>query len=69
MLPSARLTDKTLHGGMIIMGKLNVWIGRRPASRVGDFHICPPGHYTGAILPPCATNVLIGNKPAARITD
>jgi uncharacterized Zn-binding protein involved in type VI secretion len=66
-LPAARITDKTAHGGMIVMGKLTVLINCRPASRITDLHVCP--HLTGAIIPPCATNVLIGGKPAARITD
>jgi len=66
-LPSARITDKTAHGGMIVMGKLNVLVNWRPASRIADLHICP--HVTGQVLPPCATNVLIGGKPAARVTD
>lgn len=67
--PAARLTDRTAHGGMIVLGKLNVWINWRPAARASDPHICPPGHYFGPILPPCAANVLIGGKPAARIGD
>jgi uncharacterized Zn-binding protein involved in type VI secretion len=67
--PAARLTDRTAHGGMIVLGKLNVWISYRPAARLGDPHVCPPGHYFGPIMPPCAYNVLIGGKPAARIGD
>lgn len=42
-----------------------------PAARVGDFHICaltpvPPGL---PIIPPTSVNVMIGNMPAARMTD
>ena len=48
-----------------------------PAARVTDMHACPmitPGlppipHVGGPILPPCAITVLIGDLPAARITD
>jgi uncharacterized Zn-binding protein involved in type VI secretion len=48
-----------------------------PAARVADMHACPmltPGvppipHVGGPILPPCAITVLIGNMPAARVTD
>jgi uncharacterized Zn-binding protein involved in type VI secretion len=48
-----------------------------PQSRIGDMHVCPmvtPGvppipHVGGPILPPCAVTVLVGNIPAARITD
>ena len=43
----------------------------RPASRLGDMHVCPlvnPGpvpHVGGPILPPCVPTVLIGGMPAA----
>jgi len=45
-----------------------------PAARVTDMHVCPMvtgivPHVGGPILPPCATTVLIGFLPAARITD
>jgi uncharacterized Zn-binding protein involved in type VI secretion len=48
-----------------------------PAARVTDMHTCPmitPGvppvpHVGGPIIPPCAVTVLIGDLPAARITD
>jgi uncharacterized Zn-binding protein involved in type VI secretion len=48
-----------------------------PAARLGDMHTCPmvtPGvppvpHVGGPILPPCAVTVLIGNMPAARVSD
>jgi len=48
-----------------------------PAARMTDMHVCPmvtPGvppipHVGGPILPPCAVTVLIGELPAARITD
>jgi uncharacterized Zn-binding protein involved in type VI secretion len=45
-----------------------------PAARVGDMHVCPlvtvlVPHVGGPILPPGATNVLIGGMPAARVGD
>ncbi len=48
-----------------------------PASRLSDMHVCPmvtPGvppipHVGGPILPACCPTVLIGNLPAARVTD
>jgi uncharacterized Zn-binding protein involved in type VI secretion len=47
----------------------------RPAARLTDMHVCPlvnPGpvpHVGGPILPACSANILIGNLPAARLTD
>lgn len=42
----------------------------QPAARVTDMHSCPlPGHAAGAIMPPCAPNVLTGNLPQARVSD
>jgi len=45
-----------------------------PAARLGDMHTCPMvtgvvPHVGGPILPPCQPTVLIGNMPAARVTD
>jgi uncharacterized Zn-binding protein involved in type VI secretion len=45
-----------------------------PAARIGDVHTCPMvtgvvPHVGGPIIPPCATTVLIGGIPAARVTD
>jgi uncharacterized Zn-binding protein involved in type VI secretion len=48
-----------------------------PASRLTDMHTCPmvtPGlppipHVGGPINGPCSPNVIIGNLPAARVTD
>ena len=48
-----------------------------PAARVTDMHVCPmvtPGtppipHVGGPILPPCSEDVLIGDLPAARVSD
>lgn len=47
----------------------------KPAARQSDNHVCPdvcPGpvpHVGGPILPPCESTVLIGNLPAARVSD
>ena len=45
-----------------------------PAARVTDMHTCPMvtgvvPHIGGPILPPGCPTVLIGNLPAARVTD
>jgi uncharacterized Zn-binding protein involved in type VI secretion len=45
-----------------------------PAARITDPHICPMvtvlvPHVGGPIVGPCWPTVLIGNLPAARITD
>ncbi len=44
------------------------------AARVSDPHVCPMvtgvvPHVGGPILPPCSITVLIGELPAARVTD
>ncbi|MFO0591368.1 MAG: PAAR domain-containing protein [Polyangiaceae bacterium] len=39
-----------------------------PAARLGDLHLCP-AHGPSPVQPPCATKVLIENKPAARKGD
>ena len=45
-----------------------------PAARVTDLHVCPMvtvlvPHVGGPILPPGCPTVLIGELPAARVTD
>jgi uncharacterized Zn-binding protein involved in type VI secretion len=45
-----------------------------PAARITDMHTCPMvtgvvPHVGGPIIPPCATTVIIGFLPAARVTD
>jgi uncharacterized Zn-binding protein involved in type VI secretion len=45
-----------------------------PAARMTDQHMCPMvtvlvPHVGGPILPPCCPTVLIGDLPAARVTD
>lgn len=57
-----------------------VIIGGKPAWRVGDQHTCtvpnapPPAgpgtpHGPGTTMPPGSVTVLVGGKPAARLTD
>jgi uncharacterized Zn-binding protein involved in type VI secretion len=49
----------------------------KPAARLTDMHTCPmvtPAlppipHVGGPIAGPCAPTVLVGNLPAARVTD
>jgi len=46
----------------------------QPAARITDMHVCPMTtgpvpHVGGPILPPGAPTVLIGNLPAARVSD
>lgn len=74
---AARVTDMTAHGGMINgPGAPNVLIGKLPACRMGDMHVCPmvtPGmppvpHLGGPIVGGCPT-VLISGLPAARQGD
>jgi len=73
-MPAARLTDMTVHGGMIVMGCPTVLIGGLPAARITDMHICPMvtavvPHVGGPIIPPASMTVLIGGLPAARVGD
>lgn len=73
-MPAARLTDMTVHGGMIVMGCPTVLIGSLPAARITDMHICPMvtgvvPHVGGPIIPPASMTVLIGGLPAARVGD
>jgi uncharacterized Zn-binding protein involved in type VI secretion len=46
----------------------------QPAARMTDMHTCPMvtalvPHVGGPILPPCCPTVLIGDLPAARVSD
>ncbi|MDG5816361.1 PAAR domain-containing protein [Chitinispirillales bacterium ANBcel5] len=74
---AARVTDMTAHAGTITgPGCPTVLIGKMPAARMGDMHMCPmvtPGvppvpHVGGPIVGGCPT-VLIGKLPAARQGD
>lgn len=74
MPPAARMNDETLHGGKITSGDLNVFIGYRPAARVGDLHTCPASdgakpHGGGPVGPVGSMTVWIGGFSAARVGD
>ena len=71
--PAARITDMTMHGGMVSLGSPLTLIGGMPASRMGDMHICPMitvlvPHVGGPIILG-AFNVLVGGTPQARMLD
>ncbi len=72
-LPAARLSDQTVHGGIIVAGAPTVIIGGKPAARIGDMHTCPMAtglvpHVGGPICLGSFT-VLVSGMPAARQTD
>ena len=71
--PAARITDLTMHGGMVSLGFPMTLIGGMPASRMGDLHVCPMvtvlvPHVGGPIILG-AFNVLVGGPPQARMLD
>jgi uncharacterized Zn-binding protein involved in type VI secretion len=71
--PAARAGDTTSHGGVVVTGSANVFIGGRPAARAGNFATCPlvtnnVPHVGGPIVTGAAT-VLINGAPAARAGD
>ena len=40
--PAARLMDMSMHGGMVVgPGCPTVLIGKMPAARMTDMHVCP----------------------------
>lgn len=73
---AVRLGDQTAHGTPLAPGpgSPNVWIGGKPAWRVGaDQHTCPLSdgpkpHVGGVTIIGCPT-VLINNFPAAKVGD
>lgn len=72
--PAARLSDKTLHGGLIVQGAPTVLIGNMPAARVLDNHTCPlvdgvPKPHVGGPIFTGAWTTLVCNMPQSRITD
>lgn len=73
-MPAARLTDPTVHGGLIVApGAPTVLIGGLPAARITDMHTCPMvtgivPHVGGPIILGSFT-VLTGGLPQARQTD
>jgi len=74
MPPAARILDQTAHGTPLTgAGSPNVFIGGKPAWRVGDFHTCPlvtgTVPHVGGVVPAGSTSVLINGLPAARVGD
>jgi uncharacterized Zn-binding protein involved in type VI secretion len=72
--PAARMGDSCSHGGKIVLGCMTVLIGKQPAARASDMHVCPMTtgvvpHVGGPVRPPVSTTVLIGFLPAARMGD
>ncbi len=65
--PAAALGDPAAHFGFIALGSPNVFIGNRPAARVGDTVMCPT-HGPGVIASGSAT-VFINGMAAARMLD
>ena len=78
MPPAARLGDQTSHGTPLTPqsspgASLDVLIGKKPAWRVGDTHVCPlatgtVAHVGGAVIVGSKT-VFINKLPAARVGD
>jgi uncharacterized Zn-binding protein involved in type VI secretion len=72
MPAAARLADTSNHGGTLTgPGVSTVLIGGMPASVVGDMHACviPPPHPPATPFPMGSASVLIGGRPALRVTD
>jgi len=70
--PAARMGDTTAHGGTIAVGNPMIMIGKMPASALGDMLYAPcardrsrmwAAHHSGSM------GVLVGKKPAARLSD
>jgi uncharacterized Zn-binding protein involved in type VI secretion len=71
--PAARITDPTVHGGMVVVGCPTVLIDGLPASRIGDMHVCPMvtvllPHVGGPFVLGSFT-VLVCGVPQSRVTD
>lgn len=74
MAAAARAGDTTTHGGTIVgPGVASVLIGGKPASVMGDTHVCslPPNSHqpTTSVFPSGSTKVMIGGMPAVRTTE
>jgi uncharacterized Zn-binding protein involved in type VI secretion len=73
MASAARVMDPTNHGGMITgPGVDSVSIEGMAAAVVGDDHTCPitaSGHPASSKMVGGSASVLIGNRPALRVTD
>ena len=65
--PAATLGDTAAHGGSIAVGSPTVFIGGRPAARLGDSVACGQ-HGTGTIAKG-SMSVFINGQPAARLGD
>ena len=73
-MSAARVGDLSNHGGTILgPGVSNVLIGGKPAAVAGDSHVCslpPVSHQpTASVFLLGSTTVLIGDRPALRISD
>ena len=71
--PAARLSDPTVHGGIIVMGCPTVLIDGLPAARIGDMHTCPMvtvivPHVGGPLIMGAFT-VIVGGMPQSRVSD
>lgn len=72
MPPAVRVTDPTVHGGLVTgPGVATVLIGGMPAAVMGDLHACPiqPGHPPTSPFPAGSATVLIGGRGALRVGD
>lgn len=73
MAAAVRVGDVTNHGGTVMgPGVNNVLIGSMPAAVMGDNHVCPittPGHLPVSPFVSGSSTVLIGGRPALRVTD
>ena len=65
--------DSTAHGGVIVGGYPTVLIGKKPAARLGDPHVCPmfdgPKPHVGGVIVTSSSTVFIGGALAARVGD
>jgi uncharacterized Zn-binding protein involved in type VI secretion len=78
MAAAARVGDMTSHGTPLTPlsppgGSINVLIGKKPAWRAGDPHVCPLSSgtvpHTGGAVALGSKTVLINGLPAARMGD
>ena len=70
---AARVGDSTAHPGTITgPGVATVLIENMPAAVLGDSHACtlpPPAHIPASVIVNGSSSVLIGGRPAARMSD
>lgn len=71
MPPAARLGDQTTHGGVVISASPpTVLIEGKPASMMGDTHLCPvPQPHPPSVFAEGSATVLISGRPALRAGD